>query len=91
MSVSKCKILYLLSVSSFLNAILQKNVKVLNKVLGSKSDGYCTVLRSSMSEAKANPYLRDVQQEAFANAMRLLPSNISSMPIDYISFYQNCI
>ena len=72
MSVSKCKILYLLSVSSFLNAILQNNIKVLNslnKVLSSKSDVYCTVLRSSMSEAKANPYLRDVQQEAFANAM----------------------
>lgn len=75
MSVSKCKILYILSVSSFLK-------------MSSKSDVYCTVLRSSMSEAKANPYLRDVQQEAFANAMRLLPSNISSMPIDYISFYQ---
>lgn len=52
--------------------MLQNNVKVLNslnKVLSSKSDVYCTVLRSSMSEAKANPYLRDVQQEAFANAM----------------------
>ena len=90
------KIMYLYQSKYFFetNSIFQKmNLsRYQGEVLSSKSEVYCTILRSSLSEAKANPYLRDVQQEAGCFC-RCYATTIQQYLIDAYRLYQllsNC-